>query len=166
MDGTPGTTVALVADTSPVVTATRAVARTILWSAAVSSWSWCWWASSWRGGSRRRSIACWPSSGRRRPTLPSRADVGHDEVGALAAAFNGMLDRLEQSREALVRSEKLGLAGLFAARVAHDIRNPLSSIRMQTQLLQAKAGSGTDERDDPVGRAAETSIRWSRWCAI
>jgi signal transduction histidine kinase len=40
--------------------------------------------------------------------------------------------------EALVRSEKLALAGLMAARVAHDIRNPLSSIKMQTQLLGAR----------------------------
>ena len=58
-----------------------------------------------------------------------------------------MLDRLDQSRVALVRSEKLGLAGLFAARVAHDIRNPLSSIKMQTQLLQSKLAAGTEDRE-------------------
>jgi signal transduction histidine kinase len=40
--------------------------------------------------------------------------------------------------EALMRSEKLALAGLMAARVAHDIRNPLSSIKMQTQLVGAR----------------------------
>jgi signal transduction histidine kinase len=40
--------------------------------------------------------------------------------------------------DALVRSEKLALAGLMAARVAHDIRNPLSSIKMQTQLVGAR----------------------------
>lgn len=65
-----------------------------------------------------------------------RAAVGADEVGRLGQAFNDMLARLERSQEALVRSEKLALAGLFAARVAHDIRNPLSSIKMQTQLLR------------------------------
>jgi signal transduction histidine kinase len=58
-----------------------------------------------------------------------------------------MLDRLDQSRVALVRSEKLGLAGLFAARVAHDIRNPLSSIKMQAQLLRSKVPAGTEEHD-------------------
>ena len=58
-----------------------------------------------------------------------------------------MLDRLEQSRAALVRSEKLALAGLFAARVAHDIRNPLSSIKMQTQLLRSKLAAGSDDHD-------------------
>jgi len=65
-----------------------------------------------------------------------RAVVGDDEVGTLAAAFNDMLGRLERAQDALVRSEKLGLAGLLAARVAHDIRNPLSSLKMQAQLLR------------------------------
>jgi signal transduction histidine kinase len=67
-----------------------------------------------------------------------RAPVGEDEAGRLGAAFNEMLERLERSQTALVQSEKLGLAGLIAARVAHDIRNPLSSIKMQTQLLKAR----------------------------
>jgi signal transduction histidine kinase len=46
--------------------------------------------------------------------------------------------------EALVRSEKLALAGLMAARVAHDIRNPLSSIKMQTQLVGARLRGDTE----------------------
>ncbi len=71
-----------------------------------------------------------------------RAAVGTDEVGRLGQAFNDMLDRLERSRQALVRSEKLALAGLIAARVAHDIRNPLSSIKMQTQLLRSALHPG------------------------
>src|SRR6266508_4877328 len=75
-----------------------------------------------------------------------RAPVGDDEVGRLGAAFNEMLERLEHSRKALVQSEKLGLAGLIAARVAHDIRNPLSSIKMQTQLLKARVHGETEGR--------------------
>jgi signal transduction histidine kinase len=74
-----------------------------------------------------------------------RADVGQNEVGALALAFNDMLERLERSQDALVRSEKLALAGLIAARVAHDIRNPLSSIKMQTQLLRDRLGTNPDD---------------------
>lgn len=76
--------------------------------------------------------------------LAERADEGGDEVGRLGRAFNGMLNRLAASREALIRNEKLALAGLFSARVAHDIRNPLSSIKMQTQLLQRRLGAGDD----------------------
>lgn len=74
----------------------------------------------------------------------SRAAVDASEVGALARAFNEMLDRLSASRTALVRSEKLGLAGLFAARVAHDIRNPLASIKLQAQVLHARLKASGD----------------------
>jgi signal transduction histidine kinase len=72
------------------------------------------------------------------------AAADDDEIGAVAVAFNGMLDRLEAAQVALVRSEKLGLAGMMAARVAHDIRNPLSSIKMQTQLLRARLQGDAD----------------------
>jgi len=80
-----------------------------------------------------------------------RAAAGDDEVGRLATAFNDMLDRLDRTQGALVRSEKLALTGLLAARVAHDIRNPLSSIKMQTQLLAQSKMDG--ERASPLLQA-------------
>jgi signal transduction histidine kinase len=76
-----------------------------------------------------------------------RAEAGADEVGQLGAAFNDMLERLDHAQSAVVKAEKLGLAGLFAARVAHDVRNPLSSIKMQTQLLNAGLAPGSEARE-------------------
>ncbi len=76
-----------------------------------------------------------------------RAPTGDDEVGRLGAAFNGMLDRLDAAQVAVVSAEKLGIAGLMAARVAHDVRNPLSSIKMQTQLLNASLTPGSESRE-------------------
>lgn len=76
-----------------------------------------------------------------------RAAAGDDEVGRLGAAFNGMLGRLDAAQAAVVSAEKLGLAGLMAARVAHDVRNPLSSIKMQTQLLNASLTPGSESRE-------------------
>ena len=70
-----------------------------------------------------------------------RAKEGDDEVGRLGRAFNEMLDRLDDSKILKVRHEKLALAGLFAARVAHDIRNPLASMKINTQLLEKSVGS-------------------------
>lgn len=147
VDGLQGTVVVLVADTSRLQSATSAVVRTLLVSAALSI----------------VALIVISHVVARRVTAPldrlvrfvrtaspqdaARAAVGDDEIGALADAFNTMLDRLDQSRVALVRSEKLGLAGLFAARVAHDIRNPLSSIKMQAQLLRSKVPAGTEEHD-------------------
>lgn len=148
VEGPPGTVVALVADASPLALATRTVAVTMLVTAALSVIVLVLISQI---VVRRvtapldqlvafvRTLGPDPKSG--------RAPVGRDEIGSLAEAFNGMLDRLDQSRAALVRSEKLGLAGLFAARVAHDIRNPLSSVRMQTQLLQSKLDQDPEDRE-------------------
>ena len=66
-----------------------------------------------------------------------RAQEGDEDVGRLGRAFNQMLDRLDESKVRKLRNEKLALAGLFAARVAHDIRNPLASIKINTQMLEA-----------------------------
>ena len=67
-----------------------------------------------------------------------RAKEGDDDIGRLARAFNRMLDRLDESKMMKVRNEKLALAGLFAARVAHDIRNPLASMKINAQMLEAQ----------------------------
>lgn len=75
--------------------------------------------------------------------LSKKATVGGgDEIGILAKSLNDMVDDLRNSKEKLVESEKLAVAGLMAARVAHDIRNPLSSIKMQVQLLQPRLMPG------------------------
>jgi signal transduction histidine kinase len=79
--------------------------------------------------------------------LKDRAEAGEDEVGRLGGAFNGMLERLDAAQAAVVKAEKLGIAGLMAARVAHDVRNPLSSIKMQTQLLNASLAPGSEGRE-------------------
>ena len=146
VQGRPGYTVALLAETSALTSATRAVARTILLVAAASGLVMVLVSQAVvrrvtapldRLVSFARELS--PSARRQ------RTEVGENEVGALAQAFNDMLDRLDKSQDALVRSEKLALAGFIAARVAHDIRNPLSSIKMQTQLLRGRLGSDPDD---------------------
>lgn len=59
-----------------------------------------------------------------------------DEIGRLAAAFNDMVRQLRQSEAKLIQSEKLAAVGQLAAGVAHEIRNPLSSLKMHVQLLR------------------------------
>ncbi|RLL45529.1 PAS domain-containing protein [Oceanobacillus piezotolerans] len=44
---------------------------------------------------------------------------------------------LKEAEEVLVRSEKMSVAGQLAAGIAHEIRNPLTSIKGFLQLLQA-----------------------------
>ncbi|MFA6549238.1 MAG: ATP-binding protein, partial [Candidatus Margulisiibacteriota bacterium] len=61
-----------------------------------------------------------------------------DELGRLAQAFNQMTKDLRDSQERLILSEKLASLGTMAAGMAHEIKNPLVSIRTFTQLLEQK----------------------------
>lgn len=65
----------------------------------------------------------------------------NDELGKLSAQVNMMSENLKnykQTEEMLLRSEKLSVAGQLAAGVAHEIRNPLTSIQGFLKLLEEK----------------------------
>ncbi|MBK8479752.1 MAG: HAMP domain-containing histidine kinase [Proteobacteria bacterium] len=71
-------------------------------------------------------------------------EEGAYEIASLAASFNGMvgalreqLERLDQQRRSLIRSEKLASVGHLAAGVAHEVGNPLQAIIGFTDLLLA-----------------------------
>jgi len=69
-----------------------------------------------------------------------------DEIGELTAAFNQMTRKLRQSQQELVEAERLATAGRMAAAFAHDIRNPLSSIKMMVQLLRKRVQPGEENQ--------------------
>jgi signal transduction histidine kinase len=144
VDGQPGTAVVLVSDMKPLDDASRSVARAILLSALVSVVL-LLFASQLvvtRLTAPLEQLVTFVRG--LAPRDSRRAPVGDNEVGELSEAFNGMLDRLATSQAAVLRSEKLSLAGLFAARIAHDIRNPLSAIRMQAQMLRRSHAADRD----------------------
>ncbi len=66
-----------------------------------------------------------------------RVDVGSsDEIGALAREFNAMAAALEEREVRLIRSERLAAVGKIAAQITHEVRNPLSSIGLNAELLE------------------------------
>lgn len=76
----------------------------------------------------------------------------HDEIGALAQAFNQMLGQVQSYEQKLIESEKIGTAGQMAAGLAHEIRNPLTSIKMFIQILHGRL------RDQPDNQAMSASL--------
>ncbi|MBI5480902.1 MAG: HAMP domain-containing protein [Deltaproteobacteria bacterium] len=59
-----------------------------------------------------------------------------DEIGALGREFNSMAAALQEREQRLIRSERLAAIGRMAAHIAHEVRNPLSSIGLNAELLE------------------------------
>jgi signal transduction histidine kinase len=73
----------------------------------------------------------------------ARGDLDHrvpvrseDEVGAVAAAFNFMMEDLRSSKERLVIAERIAAWQEIARRLAHEIKNPLTPIQMAMDTLR------------------------------
>ena len=65
-----------------------------------------------------------------------RVDEGGPvEVADLGREFNVMARAIEERERELVRSERLAAVGKMAAMITHEVRNPLSSIALNTELL-------------------------------
>jgi signal transduction histidine kinase/HAMP domain-containing protein len=62
------------------------------------------------------------------------------------------------TKEQLVRSERLALVGRVAAQIAHEIRNPLSSIGLNADLLSDELSRLAEGRDGTEARALVKSI--------
>lgn len=74
----------------------------------------------------------------------------HDEIGDLAAAFNQMTRDLKQSRDQLIQAERLATAGKMSASFAHEIRNPLSSMRMLAQMMMQKPEMSVEQHQQSL----------------
>ncbi len=73
----------------------------------------------------------------------ARGDLDHrvpvrskDEVGAVASAFNFMMEDLRTSKDRLVIAERIAAWQEIARRLAHEIKNPLTPIQMAMDTLR------------------------------
>ncbi|NMM50169.1 sensor histidine kinase [Marinigracilibium pacificum] len=78
----------------------------------------------------------------------------NDEIGLLVEQYNRMLGKLEESRRALSASEKESAWREMAKQVAHEIKNPLTPMRLSLQHLQR-----LNDSDDKLKNLSESLIR-------
>jgi two-component system, NtrC family, sensor kinase len=81
---------------------------------------------------------------------PRKVVATPDEIGELATTFEGMVAAIQRARSELVQAERLATIGKMAAHVTHEIRNPLSSIGLNIELLEeevAAAGGAGEGRE-------------------
>ena len=81
-----------------------------------------------------------------------------DEIGKLVREYNSMLANLQESKEALSRSEKESAWREMAKQVAHEIKNPLTPMKLSLQhmnrMLKGKLqGNGEEEKVEKTVRS-------------
>jgi signal transduction histidine kinase len=73
------------------------------------------------------------------PRLP---EPDRDEVGRLTRAFGLMTGRVREMMAQVERGRQMAAVGEFANEIAHEIRNPLTSIKLNLQALERGARDG------------------------
>lgn len=67
---------------------------------------------------------------------------GDDEITELTDGFNKMIEEVASARDRIVYLEKVSGWQEFARRLAHEIKNPLTPIRLAIQELRRRAPAG------------------------
>lgn len=111
-----------------------------------------WWTARTITGPVERLAAAARAIGAGRLDQPVPA-AGSGEVAALARDLEQMRARLVDLEATTRRQERLAVLGTFTATIAHEVRNPLSAIRLivQTQRRQG-AASGLELVEDEIER--------------
>ncbi len=78
---------------------------------------------------------------------------GKDEIGTLVDAYNRMLMELRQSADQLAQREREGAWREMAKQVAHEIKNPLTPMKLRVQHLERSLSP-----DDPNFNAKITAF--------
>ncbi|WP_017729937.1 sensor histidine kinase [Nafulsella turpanensis] len=84
----------------------------------------------------------------------------NDEIGMLVKEYNHMLINLQESKEALSRSEKESAWREMAKQVAHEIKNPLTPMKLSLQhlsrMLRGKLES--EQEEDRVEKTVKSLL--------
>jgi signal transduction histidine kinase len=94
--------------------------------------------------------------------------ISTDEIGDLTTQFNAMVDSLNTSRRQiesstlkLLQAEKLGAIGKLVASIVHEMRNPLSTVKMNLRIME-KRGELSDALNEHLLIARDQVARLER----
>lgn len=81
-----------------------------------------------------------------------------DEIGELISEYNRMVNVLEESAELLAKSEREEAWREMAKQVAHEIKNPLTPMKLSIQYLQKALDDGRDDVEEMTRKIASRLI--------
>ncbi|MBA7662276.1 Adaptive-response sensory-kinase SasA [subsurface metagenome] len=82
-----------------------------------------------------------------------------DEFSVLVGSFNRMVSELSQSRKKLVQAEKISAWQDIAQRLAHEIKNPLTPIKLSAQRILKKFNHSREEFEQIIEPAVSAIIQ-------
>lgn len=81
-----------------------------------------------------------------------------DEIGGLITEYNKMVEKLEESAAALAKSEREGAWREMARQVAHEIKNPLTPMKLSIQYLQKAINNNSGNIKELTANVARTLV--------
>ncbi|MBN2614278.1 MAG: HAMP domain-containing histidine kinase [Bacteroidales bacterium] len=81
-----------------------------------------------------------------------------DEIGQLIGAYNQMVEKLEESAELLKYTERERAWREMARQITHEIRNPLTPMKLNVQYLQKAYEQKDAQFDEKLKNISETLI--------
>ncbi len=82
-----------------------------------------------------------------------------DEIGELVKEYNRMIEELSASAEKLARSERESAWREMAKQVAHEIKNPLTPMKLSVQHLQKAWEEKSPQLNDIFQRISQTLVQ-------
>ncbi|RUT73394.1 GHKL domain-containing protein [Ancylomarina longa] len=82
----------------------------------------------------------------------------NDEIGSLVKEYNQMLLELEESANLLARSERESAWREMARQIAHEIKNPLTPMKLSLQFLQKRLEEKSENWEDHFTSVSTTLI--------
>ena len=83
---------------------------------------------------------------------------GGNELETLVRSFNRMVSELERSRMKLLQTEKISAWQEIARRMAHEIKNPLTPIKLSAQRILYRYREGADNLEKILEPAMKSII--------
>jgi signal transduction histidine kinase len=81
-----------------------------------------------------------------------------DELGELEAAFNAMTSQLSRTQQEMFRAQRELAWREMAKQVAHEIKNPLTPIKLSVQHLRQAYADGAKDFGDILNRVSSTIL--------